>query len=107
MPDGTHTPAIANSRAPLTGRRRIEVAAYAALIDTQLTGTGQFLPRYAAQQLFAQLIDTGIATLHPRGQGSQFTMLGISTISDATAVGILRNWQGAAKARLAGIEGGS
>lgn len=92
----------APSRHPmLTEERALHVAAFVALIDATLNGGEALVPRFASQDLLARLTATGIATATSTPDNLRLVMFGIPAISDGSAYGILRNWQAAARLRLA------
>lgn len=78
----------------------IHLLAAIALIDQQLTA-GSPIPGRAAQTLINALADAGLArvTLHA-DQSGQITLHHITATCTGGPLGLLRNWQSAAKAQL-------
>jgi hypothetical protein len=82
--------------------RKLHLQAFAALIDARLGGPG--MTGAVAMRLMAELSDIGTATLDTPNPTTprltRITMFGVSATGD-TAYAILRNWQSAARMRLA------
>lgn len=85
-------------------RRRLEIAAYAALIETQ---AADVLPAYASGKLLSDLVEAGIAKLEDAPGtpwGVRLTMFGIRAEGAGPPQGLLNDWACRARDRLAGAD---
>lgn len=93
MNDLSHPPALDDQRA-------LTAAAFEALIDQTLRAGGP-IPAAASQWLIGRLVTAGLATLTARDDDKTFTLCGITATTNGSPYAALRNWQSAARARLA------
>jgi hypothetical protein len=85
----------------LTLERSLEVRAFSALIDKTLFDPDDMSPRFAAQNLLAELSTSGKADVTSTVDGLRMTMLGITASSAISPHALFRDWQDQAKDRLA------
>lgn len=87
----------------LDDQRALTAAAFVALIDTTLTGAmeGPVVPVPQAMMLLHKLANAGLAEMQAQGETTRLTLCGITATSTGTAYGLLRNWQSAARQRIA------
>ncbi len=88
----------------LDDQRALTATAFVALIDAALSGAathGHLVPSTQAAQLVQRLTQSGLAEVTPYGDTSRLTLCGIHASSTGTAYGLLRNWQSAARQRIA------
>lgn len=93
-------------RPPLDLRRALEVEAWDALIERRLGDPRDMLGGHAARRLVQDLTAQGVAQLapspNPAMDAVQITIAGVrSPFTNGGASALLRNWQTAARSRLA------
>ena len=84
-------------------RHALDLEAYICRIDAALADPGEFLPGRAATRLLERIVAAG-ARVKPIGENAavELAFLMVSATSTGTPHALLRNWQAAAKDRLAG-----
>ena len=89
----------------LDAQRALHIAAFVALIDLELRASGGLAPVGAANWLVRRLMTSGLASVDQSGDHSGdmtvLTLCGIRASCNGTSYGLLRNWQSAARNRLA------
>ncbi|MDZ4393792.1 hypothetical protein [Cypionkella sp.] len=88
-------------KGPLGPKTKLYAAAFDALIDKTLKGDTPIPPRAAAAELLDRLNQYGLAEVTPHGSGFAIVLCGISANSTGTEAAALRNWQSAARVRMA------
>lgn len=86
---------------PLGPATKLYAAAFDALIDKTLHSDAPIPPRAAAVELLDRLHRYGLADVTPHGSGFAIVLCGISANSTGTEAAALRNWQSAARVRMA------